>query len=115
MSKGYKIIWKDKELTKKAKGIAEEVAKKGAELVLKDAKRLVPKREGILESEIEIKKSIFEDGGYAIIAQGPGNYDKFYATFVELGTFKDSAQPYLRPALKRNKGRIHRMFQEAMK
>ena len=38
-----------------------------------------------------------------------------YAPFVELGTSKQAAQPYLNPALEQNKGNIKRIFAEAIK
>jgi HK97 gp10 family phage protein len=38
-----------------------------------------------------------------------------YAPFVELGTVKMAAQPYLNPALEMNKGNIQRIFAEAIK
>ena len=80
-----------------------------AEDILRDAITLVPVDEGTLKKEIELKKSKFERGGWIVVAQGPGNYDKFYASFIELGIHKTRnmpAQPYLRPALKANKGKF---------
>jgi HK97 gp10 family phage protein len=38
-----------------------------------------------------------------------------YAPFVELGTSKQAAQPYLNPALEQNKGNIKRIFADAIK
>jgi HK97 gp10 family phage protein len=38
-----------------------------------------------------------------------------YAPYVELGTVKMAAQPYLNPALEMNKGNIQRIFAEAIK
>ena len=108
------LKWYDKELIKKVNTIADSVAKKGADLVLKDAKRFVPIKSGTLKSEIELKRGKFKDGDYFVQAQGPGNYKKFYATFVELGTHNTKKKPFLRPALNRNKSRIQRMFKDAM-
>lgn len=39
----------------------------------------------------------------------------YYAPFVELGTSKQAAQPYLSPALEANKGNIKRIFADAIK
>lgn len=72
---------------------------------------------GNLASEIEIVKSKFKAGGRVVTAQGPGNYTKFYASFIELGHFSSMygkydrfsskegrtyvpAKPFLRPAVK---------------
>jgi HK97 gp10 family phage protein len=38
-----------------------------------------------------------------------------YAPYVELGTSKMAAQPYLNPALEANKGNIKRIFADAIK
>ena len=38
-----------------------------------------------------------------------------YAPFVELGTVKMAAQPYLNPALEMNKGNIKKIFADALK
>lgn len=38
-----------------------------------------------------------------------------YAPFVELGTVKMAAQPYLNPALEANKGNIKKIFADAIK
>ena len=38
-----------------------------------------------------------------------------YSAFVELGTSKQSAQPYLNPALELNKGNIKKVFASAIK
>lgn len=122
-----RIVWNAKAFLKKVDAVAEKVAAEGADMVLKDARRiLMSKAEhptGKLASEIEVKKSKFKGGGYVVIAQGPGNYDDYYAIFVELGTpnkkgkrrGSTEALPYLRPALHKNKRRINKRFQAAMK
>ena len=115
MTNGFILEWNDKALIKKVNTIADSVAKNGADLVLKDAKRLVPVDSGTLKKEIELKRGKFRDGDYFVQAQGPGNYTKFYATFVELGTHSTEKKPFLRPALNKNKKRIQRMFQDAMR
>ena len=80
--------------------------KETAGKVKNDAQSLVPIDSGTLKKEIEVTESKFKDGGWIVIAQGPGNYSKFYASFVELSTHKMTAQPYLRPALKKHKGKF---------
>ena len=109
------IEWNDKEVVEKIKNAVAVACKDGAEKVARDAERLVPKKSGGLARSIEVKESRFKDGGYLVTAQGPGNYDRFYATFVELGTFKDKPQPYLRPALRKNKRAMQRAFENLIK
>ena len=65
------------------------------------ARALCPVDSGSLRSSIEVRKHLNKTG-YIIGAQLSGNYDRFYASFVELGTSKSiqrKAQPFLRPAL----------------
>lgn len=135
-----RIEWHDKELIKKIERVADEVSKKGAMAVQKDARRYVPKESGTLANQIKVYKNTYRNKdtiGYRVEAQASGDYDKYYAIFVELGHYSSvygrykrgksggslkgvspvhiPKQPYLRPALKRNKGKIKRMYQDAMK
>ena len=56
-----------------------------------DAQRYAPVATGVLRSSISyVRKG---PGSYSIIATAP------YAVYVELGTSRMAAQPYLRPAL----------------
>lgn len=71
---------------------------------------------GKLASEIKLEKSRFEFGGWAIEAQGPGNYDRFYATFVELGSINNPEPiPYLRTPLRQLGPWILRQFEGKLK
>ena len=114
-----RIVWNAERFLNKVNAVANKVAEEGAELVLRDAqrniKRIAKHPTGKLASEIEIIKSQYEDGGYIVMAQPPGKYTKFYASFLELGTYKDEAKPYLRPALKKNKKKIHQLFKDRLK
>ena len=106
---------------------AKEASSEGAELVLRDARHILMADTkyptGKLASEIKIEKSIFEDGGYLVEAQGSGNYTRFYASFVELGApnikgkrrGSTEAVPFLRPALQKNKSKILKLFRGKFK
>ena len=107
-----KIEWNDKEVIAKIAAISGGVAEKGAEMVAADARRMVPVKTGALKKSIRVSKSKFKDGGH-IVSMGGG--DQYYGSFVELGAAGKSAHPFLRPALARNKGKIRKMFREAMK
>jgi len=110
--------------------------------IAKETIRLAPKgskwrtgkwgnKAGPLSMEIDVAKGKYSTGDYQIQAQGRGNYTKFYAIFVELGSqivpyanvprgtpdprkIKIPKRPYLRPALKKNKRKIKQMIQAAL-
>ncbi|MFH2075421.1 MAG: HK97-gp10 family putative phage morphogenesis protein [Pseudomonadota bacterium] len=107
--------WNDRELLKDVGNAVEVACMEGAEAVAATARRMVKKKTGTLAGQIEVKASKFKDGGAIVQAQGPGNYGKFYATFVELGTHKDPKQPFLRPALAANKRKIQRNFEDKIR
>ena len=71
--------WNPGNWLKEVSQAMEQVEKSTAENIRKDAQTLVPVDTGTLKQEIEVTKSKFEDGGYIVIAQGPGNYSVFYA------------------------------------
>ncbi len=90
------------EVDLKMEGLEEETA----ENIKRDAEALVPVDEGTLKTQIEVKSSKFYKGGYFVIAQAPGNYSHFYASFIELGSARNAPQPSLRPALKKNQSKF---------
>ena len=113
-----KLEWFDKDIIKNVAIVAVGVTKQGADMVLRDARRLVKKKSGALSNQIKVYKNKYRDKekvGYRVQAQAPGDYDKFYAIFLELGTYKTKAQPYMRPALKRNKSKIKKAMQDKLK
>ena len=109
------LIWKDKELIAQINAACEVACKEGAEKVAESARTLAPVLTGDLRMRIDVRKSKFKNGGYMVMAQGPGNYSRFYASFVELGTHNTEAQPFLRPALRKNKGWISQNFENKLK
>lgn len=71
----------------KAKGVAaDKMGKKAKEY----AKQIVPVRTGALRDSIDYR---VENGGFILYT------DKEYGIYVELGTRKMAAQPYMRPAM----------------
>ncbi len=121
------LIWNDKALIEEVRDAAEVATKEGAEKVAADAQRLAPKDTGTLRRQIKVRASKFKGGGHIVQAQGPGDYDRYYASFVELGVnifpygdkskpkVKIEPQPYLRPALHKNKARILKAFDGKLK
>ena len=111
--------WLGGEVEREITNIVDKVAKEGAEQVAKDAKAILMRKAktptGKLASQIKIKASKFRGGGYLVEAQGPGNFEKFYAIFVELGTHKMKKIPYLRPALTMNRRKILDNYRNRLK
>ena len=113
---GATIQWDDRAFMREVQMALNEVVKDGAERTEEDAKRnlerAAPDSTGTLASQIDVKASQYKDGGYLVEAQGRGNYTKFYASFVELGTSKMEGLRYLRNALRRNKFRMRAMLRQ---
>ena len=135
-----KLEWFDKDIIRNVAIIADGVTKEGAELVLKDAKRRVKKKTPMLVNQIKVIPNTYRDKvkvGYRVQAQAPGDYDKYYAIFVELGNYssvygtykrpssggslknispvKIPKKPYLRPAVRANKRKIFKSMQDKLK
>ena len=103
-------------LTKEIKEACDKAAERGAKRVLRDAKSYLMSHAkhptGKLAGEIKLESSKYKGGGYAVEAQGPGNYTRFYATFVELGSIRNPQPiPYLRNSLKANRKYINKQFE----
>lgn len=71
-----------------------------ADAIVADAKRLVPVDTGALRATIR-RSEVGDDGRVAVTA-GSATVD--YAAHVEYGTSRGPAQPYLRPAVHKNRG-----------
>lgn len=110
-----KIEWFGKEVEERIKAVAQAVSRDGAVLIARHTRSAIPWDTGVLATSVEVKKSRFEDGGYMVEVQGKGNYEKYYASFVELGSYKDAAKPYLRPSMHKHKHKIKKMYEDALK
>jgi len=96
-----KIEWYDRQLMAELKPLFDKMEKAAARRVAAGARRRCPvwdgeerqitagdktwkaRKRGALRDSIRVSPSKYKDGGYLVIA---GNYDVFYASFVELGT-----------------------------
>lgn len=114
------VQWYEKEVLNAAKVVLGRVSKEVAENVMNDAKRILRQKaktttdRGLL-SQFDVRESKFKDGGYLVYCQGPGNWHPpFHASFLELGSFKDEAKPFMRPARKKNISKANKMYQDAM-
>ena len=133
-----KIEWFGDQLIHNVAIIADGATKKGAEDVAKDAIRRVKKKSGDLAKRIKVYPNTYRDKvkhGYRVQAHAPGDYDKYYAIFVELGTYssvygkyksvggtlknispvKITRQPYLRPSIKAEKRKLANRFRNKLK
>ena len=114
------IDWFGKEVLEATNKAMAEVSKEVAENVMADAKKILKRdaktttEKGLL-SQFYIEKSKYKDGGYVVWCQGPKKWHPpFHASYLEMGSFKDEAKPFMRPAKKKNERKAHRMSQEAL-
>ena len=116
----FQIDWFDKEVLSKTKMIVDAVSKEVAEDVAEDAKKILRQKakttsERGLLTQFSVDKSKFKDGGYLAQCQGPKNWHPpYHAIFVDMGTFKDEAKPFMRPAARKNKRIANKKFQDAL-
>ncbi len=97
--------WDDRKLKKEVALTAYQKIEKGCIMIESDAKRLVRVLTGNLMNSITHEVEVV---GKEIIGRTGTNVN--YAIPQEFGTSKMSAQPYLRPALKKNIPKIRQMF-----
>jgi len=74
-------------------GVVDEICDVASEAIVEEAKQIVPVDTGFLKSSI------------GRVQKGTGNWAVYalahYASFVEYGTRKMAAQPFMRPAFER--------------
>jgi len=85
-------------------GPIDRVVETGMEVIVSDAKQIVPVRTGRLRDSIRYwRKHMFD---YDVGSEVP------YAGFVEFGTTRMRAQPYMRPAIQQNAPGILKAMKE---
>ena len=103
-------------LDEKLKRALEEALEEIAEKIRDDAKDLAPVDTGSLRKSIRVEKegdlqvSVIAGGGGVINPRTGREVD--YAGYVEFGTSKMSPQPYMQPALEKNRDEILRIVKE---
>jgi HK97 gp10 family phage protein len=108
------IVWKDWNPQKVKASIAGQVAQNmevACLFVADKAKGLAPRRGGRLISEIDIAVEVSAQGNVVEGRVGVKRGKAFYARFVELGTRKMAARPFLRPAVFNNARDIVRIIE----
>ena len=90
--------------------LENKALKNAAEPVLQDAKANVPVRTGKLKKGLKITNVKKKEGvKYILVGVDRGdNSEIFYEKFIEFGTSKMSARPFLQPAYEKNKDNIRK-------
>ncbi|MCD2347187.1 HK97-gp10 family putative phage morphogenesis protein [Clostridium guangxiense] len=97
--------------------LENKALKNAAGPVLEDAKANVPIRTGKLKEGLKIGKIKNKDGvKYILVGVDRGdNSEIFYGKFIEFGTSKRAAHPFLQPAYEKNKNRIKEIIAATLK
>ena len=97
--------------------LENKALKNAAEPVLEDAKANVPVRTGKLKKALKITNVKKKEGvKYILVGVDKGdNSEIFYGKFVEFGTSKRTAHPFLQPAYEKNKDDIKRIIAQTLK
>lgn len=112
------------EVLKKLKKLPERVQKNvisgairaSAKPIIKEVKALVPKDSGTLQKSIGVKKRRSKDKNIIHFSVAPlSRKNGWYGRFVEFGTSKTSAKPFMRPAIERTANETVKVAQEYMK
>lgn len=97
--------------------LENQALKKAAEPVLEDAKANVPVDTGKLQEHLDIGDVKKKDGvKYINIGITKSDNSKvFYGKFIEFGTTKMAARPFLAPAFERNKDTVENIIADNLK
>ena len=97
--------------------LENKALKNAAEPVLQDAKANVPVRTGKLKKGLKITNVKKKEGvKYILVGVDRGdNSEIFYEKFIEFGTSKMSARPFLQPAYEKNKDNIQKTIANTLK
>lgn len=103
------------------KKLIRHALRAAAKAIQEDAKRIAPDETGALAKSIKVRAmkrsrtrvgvQVFTDSD-SLQTDGKKGY---YAAFTELGTSREAAQPFLRPALEGNKGQAQSMIASDIK
>lgn len=96
--------------TQKQRNLVEAVQVTQA-LIVNDAKSIVPVKTAFLQSTIQPGQIIVEGSVVEGFIEATANY----ASYVEFGTSRQRAQPYMVPSIKKNRGDFLRRMKAAVK
>lgn len=86
---------------KLGKKIIRQALRSGAKLILAEAKANVPVDTGALRDSLKVRAMRKRKHRYGVMVQTSEGWfkgEQFYGAFVEFGTDKMAAQPFVRPA-----------------
>ena len=97
--------------------LENQALRNAAEPVLEDAKANAPVRTGKLKEGLKISSIKTKEGmKYILVGVDKSDNSKiFYGKFVEFGTTKMSARPFLGPAYEKNKREIVETIKDKLK
>lgn len=102
------LMAKIEAMGKKGANIQDDALQQAAKPILADAIKNAPEDTGKLKKGLKISKA-FNKKGIRYVYVGTDKKDPqspFYAFFLEFGTSKMSARPFLRPAYENNKKQV---------
>jgi len=108
-----KVEWFGKEVTAAVNKVVSETSKELAEELEKEAiRKLISVATTTTERGLKSQFSIVHKKDVSLVfCQGPRNWHKpYHASFLEMGTYKDTAKPFMRPTLKAKKAEAQRRF-----
>ena len=91
----------------------EQAVMPGTEVVAESARQKVPVDTGKLKESIQARVTKKNASGVTVIVAA--GTDEYYWLFIEFGTSKMPAQPFLRPALDENRAAVKREFGAQLK
>lgn len=107
--KSKKVLNKLKKIGSQSEKVIGKALEESAKIVREEASFKASKRTGELARRLVISKV-----KHSSIDIGPDK-KTFYGRFIELGTVKMSARPFLRPALDTKKNEVRAKFIEVLK
>ena len=126
----FEIEWYGDKILQDTNKVVAKASKTVAENLMEDAKKILKKNAstksgkkkkaygtspGGLLDQFDIQPSRFKNGGLLVWCQGPKNWrPPYHASFLELGTYKDEAQPFMRPAAAKNRRRAPKVYQDSL-
>lgn len=106
--------WNDKELIAWVSGRVLSGMDRACQFAAGQAKGKAPVARGVLRDEIDYRVATEGNDvvGYVGVKKGKGDRDAFYGIFIEAGTVKAQASPFLRPAVFGNADQIVKLIAE---
>jgi len=120
-----KVEWNAKPFLKEVEKVSDDSTKEIAMRVREKAQQHLDRKTdgtGALAGSIYVYESKYKDGGHIVYAHGDEDYvnkmgklGRYYAVFVEFGTNKRRAKPYLKPALRSEGKHLLKAFRKHYK